>query len=712
MLRGWLDVFVLGLVQGTLLTGAALLSLSALARLSAARRHTFLLALLIALLIVPIVLRALPSLVRERTSSNAPFVVKESARAAQPNQPALAANDTELTTSLPVPISPRRDVAVSSFIWLRIIFGAWCLGVLVQLARFVAGLVAVARLKRGARPLSREERQRVVEALGVVSAQRVLISAEARAPMTLGFLQVRIVLPAALIDRLIDDELRDVLLHELAHVERRDVWACAAQRLVEVFLYYHPLSWLLSRRLQVERERACDERVVAHTGAPRAYARSLLRVATLTTGAAPLRLASSAPGSGLTHRVEELLRPGQTLSSRLRVAAMLTALALLTVAASAPRIVFQRQVSSLVSLKGSSDTKAIGDRIDATLQSYVPHGFSGVVLVAKGDEIVLHKAYGLADREHHIAMTTGTYFSTAGMTKALTAADLLLLEQDGKLRTSDSVARYIGQLPGAKNAVTLHHLLTHSDGLVRAGAQLDVATEKAFVAAIKQTPIAYTPGSATRYTDIGYSLLGVIIERVSGESYEKFSRERVLTPAGMTETRFESETLPAGAVRAVEYSGPVGRQEAVAPRAYTWGRRGALGLVTTAGDLFRLLLASERAFGADVRSRLFTPRSSSNYGTMHGYGWDVVGDQGGLLHRRLAGTPGFEGELLNNLEEGWSAVILVNSAVGWRYAVWDEISLAFKQLPAHPLDSVLVRRHYAPYQGGSIMPVRTVELNP
>ena len=165
MLRGWLDVVVLGLVQGTFLTGAALLSLSALARLSAARRHSFLLALLIGLLIAPIVLRALPSLVRERTSSDAPFVVKESARAAQPDRPALASSDTEQTASLPVPISPRRAVAVSSFMWLRIIFGAWCLGVLVQLARFVAGLGAVARLKRGARPLSRAERQRVAEAL-------------------------------------------------------------------------------------------------------------------------------------------------------------------------------------------------------------------------------------------------------------------------------------------------------------------------------------------------------------------------------------------------------------------------------------------------------------------------------------------------------------------------------------------------------------------
>jgi CubicO group peptidase (beta-lactamase class C family) len=285
---------------------------------------------------------------------------------------------------------------------------------------------------------------------------------------------------------------------------------------------------------------------------------------------------------------------------------------------------------------------------------------------------------------------------------------VLLLEQDGLLSTNDPVARFIGELPGAKNATTLHHLLTHTDGLSRPGAKLSTTSQASFVASLKEAPIAYQPGSATRYTDIGYSLLGVVMERVTGESYESFIRRRVLDPAGMTGSRFENETLPAGATLAREYSGPVGAQAPVAARSYTWGRRASLGLVSTALDVYRLLRASETLFPEPVRRKLFQPQTSSDYGTLHTYGWDVLERRGTQLHRRLAGTPGFEGEVLHDFEHDWSAVILVNSAVGWRYAVWDEIAQAFRGLPTADISYVLRNRRYAPYLGGTVQPVRTL----
>jgi CubicO group peptidase (beta-lactamase class C family) len=305
-------------------------------------------------------------------------------------------------------------------------------------------------------------------------------------------------------------------------------------------------------------------------------------------------------------------------------------------------------------------------------------------------------------------MTANTYFSTAGITKALTATGVLLLEQDGVLRTDDRVAKFIGELPGAKNATTLHNLLTHTDGLSRPGAKLSTSSQASFIASLKETPIAYAPGSATRYTDVGFSLLGVVLERASGEAYESFIRKRVLDPAGLKDSRFENEALPAGATLAREYSGPVGDQHVVGARAYTWGRRASLGFVSTALDVYRLLHASEKGFPEPLRKKLFKPQTSSDYDGVHTYGWDLLSWRGTQLHRRLAGTPGFEGEVLYDSVNDWSAVILVNSAVGWRYAVWNEIGLALRDLPPTDIDVVLSKRRYAPYLGGSVQPLRAI----
>jgi CubicO group peptidase (beta-lactamase class C family) len=297
---------------------------------------------------------------------------------------------------------------------------------------------------------------------------------------------------------------------------------------------------------------------------------------------------------------------------------------------------------------------ALARRIDSTLREFAQHDFAGVVLVAHGDRIILNKGYGLADRERGVPMTANTYFSTAGITKALTAAGVLLLEQEGVLHTDDPVAKYIGALPGAKNATTLHHLLTHTDGLSRPGARLSTTSQESFVSSLKETPIAYVPGSATRYTDLGHSLLGVVLERASGESYESFIRRRVLDPAGMRDSRFENEVLPAGATLAREYSGPVGAQHPVAPRGYTWGRRASLGLVSTAIDVYRLLRASETLFPEQVRRKLFQPQTTSDYGALHAYGW-TYGKARNTTAQETAGTPGFEGEVLSDSAHDWSA---------------------------------------------------------
>ena len=125
----------------------------------------------------------------------------------------------------------------------------------------------------------------------------------------LGFRRPLIVVPRALRDALTDAELDQVVAHEHAHVERRDDWASLVQRIVEVPVGWHPAVWLIGRWLRRERELAADERVALRTGAPRAYARCLARVAEAMSWPAAPRLASGAVGSRgeVARRVAHLL---------------------------------------------------------------------------------------------------------------------------------------------------------------------------------------------------------------------------------------------------------------------------------------------------------------------------------------------------------------------------------------------------------------------
>jgi CubicO group peptidase (beta-lactamase class C family) len=293
--------------------------------------------------------------------------------------------------------------------------------------------------------------------------------------------------------------------------------------------------------------------------------------------------------------------------------------------------------------------------------------------------VVLSKGYGLADRERGIPATAETRYSVAGFTKMFTAAGILTLEDEGLVRVADSLSRFFGRLPGTTGEVTLHQLLTHTDGLTRQNAPVYRSDPDAFIRAVVATPDTFDPGEGYRYNDFGHSVLGVIIERVSGSSYETFIRDRFLQPAGLLATGFENDL--SGQPYAIEYAGPAGRQHPIPPRSYAWGRRASLGMVSTVGDMFRWIQAMRdpRIISTRVRQRMLEPHGPTDWGAERGYGWDRVGQRdGSVLWRRVAGTPGMEGEILHDPVRGWTAVILVNSRVEWRFRVWDDIADAIR----------------------------------
>ena len=206
---------------------------------------------------------------------------------------------------------------------------------------------------------------------------------------------------------------------------------------------------------------------------------------------------------------------------------------------------------SLLSFKGFSQTKTMKKELGLTknqndlshkLSKYMNaqkdvNGFSGTVLIVKKDRVLLRQAYGLADYEWNIKNTVDTKFQLASVTKQFTAAAILQLVERGKLSLDDKLSTFLPDYPHAEN-VTIHMLLSHSSGLSLGFKDLALSTISADSAynEIKKIPYEFSPGTKSEYSNIGYYLLGKIIEKVSGEKYAVFLKKNIFEKVGMKNT--------------------------------------------------------------------------------------------------------------------------------------------------------------------------------
>ena len=208
----------------------------------------------------------------------------------------------------------------------------WALLSLVMLARLAGGYQELRRLKSGAIPAPDhwEARLRRLCAMnGVRRRTRLLISKRVAGPVSLGFLNPAILIPRAFLDTLSDAELDHIVMHELAHLQRRDDWTNLVQRLIEAALPIHPAVYCLSRRMSLEREMACDDWVIAATGTAKPYAASLTKVAELSQFGPEGILAASATGSQsqLLRRVRHMLDRTRNAAPKVAIGPLLAAVA-------------------------------------------------------------------------------------------------------------------------------------------------------------------------------------------------------------------------------------------------------------------------------------------------------------------------------------------------------------------------------------------------
>lgn len=230
-----------------------------------------------------------------------------------------------------------------------------------------------------------------------------------------------------------------------------------------------------------------------------------------------------------------------------------------------------------------------------------PGGFSGVVLVALGDEVLLRRACGLADREKGIANEPRTRFRIGSISKQFTAALVLRQEEAGLLALDDLAGEYWEETPAPWSEITLRHLLQHTSGIRNVtdlpdfdrrlmGQPLRPAQQLASVSAL---PLEFAPGTDWRYSNSGYLFLALVAEKVGGERYEELLAEQILKPLELSSTGSESaEGEVALLARGYERRGDGPPQ----PAAFIDMNvpTGAGGLYSTVDDLLRWARAIER----------------------------------------------------------------------------------------------------------------------
>ncbi len=327
-------------------------------------------------------------------------------------------------------------------------------------------------------------------------------------------------------------------------------------------------------------------------------------------------------------------------------------------------------VSSACATKPDKASLDSGEYIDGVIRDMVQPDQPGIaVLISRGDRVLLSKGYGLADMEQEIPITSKTIFRIGSITKQFTAASILKLQEEGKLKVTDRLTKYIPDYPRG-DEVTLHHLLTHTSGIENYTGKLDfsgkvtqVISSNELIDSFKYDDFNFKPGDSYSYSNSGYFLLGYIVERVSGKSYEKYLQETFFKPLGMNDSGVHHADLKL-ANEALGYSNIEG--ETVNALNWDMSHAGAAGAIySTVEDLNRW---NEGIFNGQVLSQeslaaAFTGAKirTSDQLTGYGYGWGI-GEQGGLkLMHHSGGLDGFTSYLVRFPQQDLTIAVLHNS---------------------------------------------------
>ncbi|MPZ18337.1 MAG: serine hydrolase [Luteitalea sp.] len=358
-------------------------------------------------------------------------------------------------------------------------------------------------------------------------------------------------------------------------------------------------------------------------------------------------------------------------------------------------------------------------RMDAVVASRVEADqFSGSVLVQRGQETIFAKSVGWANAEHDVPNRAETKFRIGSITKQFTAAAVLLLEEDGKLRVQDPVSVHVADAPEAWKGIRIHHLLSHTSGIPSFTSfpeyrelKLTEMSAADIVKVFRDKPLEFEPGTRFQYSNSGYLLLGFLVEKISGQSYEELLRSRIFGPLEMKNSGYDHNRAIV-THRAAGYTrGPDGNPQNAdyinmsVPHA-------AGGLYSTTTDLCRWVRG---LFGGEVLSDASLKKMITANLESYGYGLVTGKSSGHTFVAHGGGIEGFNTDLRYFPDEQMCVTVLSNVNTSATGAMADELAkLAFgEQVTLHserkeiPLDSETLAKYAGVYQsdGGPTMTI-------
>ncbi len=318
--------------------------------------------------------------------------------------------------------------------------------------------------------------------------------------------------------------------------------------------------------------------------------------------------------------------------------------------------------------KEAADTEAL----DALFADWDRDDAPGCAVAAKREgEALFSRAWGMADLEHDIANTPETLFEAGSVSKQFVAATVLLLDQEGKLSLDEDVREHIPELPDYNETITLRRLIHHTSGLrdwgqvaAISGWSRDQRThdhDHVLDILSRQQALNFAPGAHYSYSNSGYNLLAVIVERVTGEPFADYSQELLFEPLGMDDTQWRDDYTRVVPGRSSAYSGEPGDDffSINRPIEHVHGNGG---LLTTVHDLLTWNQAlTDGALGEELSARMQEPDVLANGREIHyAAGLQLDEDHGQSSIGHTGATSGYRAYLMRFPEQAVSVAMLCN----------------------------------------------------
>lgn len=324
------------------------------------------------------------------------------------------------------------------------------------------------------------------------------------------------------------------------------------------------------------------------------------------------------------------------------------------------------------------------------------------VAVARGDDIVIERGFGVADLEWNQPVDASTVFGIGSITKQFTAASIMKLVEEGKLGLEDPLSQFLPEFETGGHTVTIRQLLNHTSGIPEYAtleywqktSRLDLSQGEV-INLITGVPLDFEPGTSWRYSNTNYRLLGMVIEKLRKRPLGDVLRDEFFTPLGLNHTHAWSDAIIPH--RAEGYWFDVDAQTLV--NGDTMGSAGAGGqggLLSTAGDLIRwqIALTNGRAVSPGVFQQMITSTAKIGHGeTEYGFGLIIEQVQGVRRIQHTGGTTGFNGTLTWLPDVGLRIALLSNSFQFAPHPVQEQIiaALTAEAMLADPREELTTR---------------------